>query len=244
MTLARGPLFNDKVSLPSIGSMFASAPQDDIYESRRNSLPYPGASRPVPTSATQWFGLATHDDALRARTSTGSNASTGSPNSPTSSSPSFTNGSYSSAPTTVKSSPGTSPFSDRLSLPAAPSTAGRDWSAPLTIPVPPSESTSTLGAPQSASPTPAGDSPPAAASTTAAPARRRGKLPKHVTETLRTWLLGHADHPYPTEEEKKMLCNVTGLTLSQVSNWMINARRRILVPASKQQAALNATTGP
>ncbi|KAG8685071.1 hypothetical protein FRC09_014978, partial [Ceratobasidium sp. 395] len=156
-------------------------------------------------------------------------------------------GSYSSsstAPTTVKSSPGTSPFSDRLSLPAAPSTAGRDWSAPLTIPVPPSESTSTLGATHSASPTPAGDSPPATASATAAPARRRGKLPKHVTETLRTWLLSHADHPYPTEEEKKMLCNVTGLTLSQVSNWMINARRRILVPASKQQAALNATSGP
>ncbi|KAG9079724.1 hypothetical protein FRC06_007557 [Ceratobasidium sp. 370] len=243
MSLARNPLFSDKVSLPSIGSMFASAPGDDLYESRRNSLPYPASRPAVPTGATPWFALATHDDALRTRASTASNASTGSPNSPTS--PSFTAGSYSStstAPTTVKSSPGTSPFSDRLSLPYAPTTAGRDWSAPLTIPVPPSDSTPS--ATQSASPTPAGDSPPPAASAPAMPARRRGKLPKHVTETLRTWLLSHADHPYPTEEEKKMLCNVTSLTLSQVSNWMINARRRILVPASKQQAALNATTGP
>lgn len=54
--------------------------------------------------------------------------------------------------------------------------------------------------------------------------RKRGKLPKHVTETLRAWLMRHADHPYPTEEEKKMLVNVTGLSMSQVSNWMINVR--------------------
>ena len=61
--------------------------------------------------------------------------------------------------------------------------------------------------------------------------RKRGKLPKHVTETLRKWLMEHAGHPYPTEDEKKMLCSVTGLTLTQTANWFINARRRILVPA-------------
>ncbi|KAG8683821.1 hypothetical protein FRC09_015833, partial [Ceratobasidium sp. 395] len=76
MTLAR--FQNDKVSLPSIGSMFASAaPQDDLYEARRNSLPYPGATRSVIPPGANWFGIATHDDALRARASTGSNASTG-----------------------------------------------------------------------------------------------------------------------------------------------------------------------
>ncbi|KAJ1303511.1 hypothetical protein OPQ81_011697 [Rhizoctonia solani] len=206
-------LFGDKVSLPPIGSMFSGSPTDD---------------------ATQWFqGLNTNLD-QRAHSST--------PDSPATGSPTFTAGSYSStstAPTTVKSSPGTSPFSDKLSLP--PTNNSREWSAPMTIPVPPSTETPTVGSAPSTSPTPQSDSPPAA---TAAPQRRRGKLPKHVTETLRTWLLSHADHPYPTEEEKKMLCNVTSLTLSQVSNWMINARRRILVPASKQQAALNATTGP
>lgn len=61
--------------------------------------------------------------------------------------------------------------------------------------------------------------------------RKRGKLPKHVTEILRKWLMEHAGHPYPSEDEKKMLCGITGLTLTQTSNWFINARRRILVPA-------------
>ncbi|KAG8943464.1 hypothetical protein FRC04_002875 [Tulasnella sp. 424] len=59
------------------------------------------------------------------------------------------------------------------------------------------------------------------------------KLPKPVMDFLRKWLLEHADHPYPNEQEKKMLCEKTGLTMHQLSNWMINARRRILVPASK-----------
>lgn len=60
--------------------------------------------------------------------------------------------------------------------------------------------------------------------------RRRGKLPKPVTDLLKTWLLDHAAHPYPTEDEKRRLCAATGLSISQVSNWFINARRRILVP--------------
>ncbi|CAE6421631.1 unnamed protein product [Rhizoctonia solani] len=219
------------VSLPPIGAMFSHSPTDE-YDSRRNSLPYPSGRSSIPASATQWFqGLNTQLDQRAHSSST--------PDSPATGSPTFTSGSYSStstAPTTVKSSPGTSPFSDKLSLP--PTNNSREWSAPMTIPVPPSTETVNSA---STSPTPQSESPPAVP---AAPQRRRGKLPKHVTETLRTWLLSHADHPYPTEEEKKMLCNVTSLTLSQVSNWMINARRRILVPASKQQAALNATTGP
>ncbi|KAH7103298.1 homeobox KN domain-containing protein [Auriculariales sp. MPI-PUGE-AT-0066] len=69
--------------------------------------------------------------------------------------------------------------------------------------------------------------------------RRRGKLPKATTEYLKDWLHKHADHPYPTEDEKKRLCAVTGLSMSQVSNWMINARRRILAPARAN--ATNAT---
>ncbi|PWN38284.1 uncharacterized protein FA14DRAFT_177557 [Meira miltonrushii] len=60
--------------------------------------------------------------------------------------------------------------------------------------------------------------------------RRRGKLPKPVTDLLKSWLLDHSAHPYPTEEEKRRLCASTGLSISQVSNWFINARRRILIP--------------
>jgi hypothetical protein len=54
------------------------------------------------------------------------------------------------------------------------------------------------------------------------PPRKRGKLPKETTDYLKAWLHRHSDHPYPSEEEKKQLCNATGLSMSQVSNWMIN----------------------
>ncbi|KAF8333427.1 uncharacterized protein EI90DRAFT_2916399 [Cantharellus anzutake] len=58
--------------------------------------------------------------------------------------------------------------------------------------------------------------------------KKRGKLPKEVTETLKTWLMAHKSHPYPTEDEKKMLCDKTQLNMSQVSNWMINVRGCLL----------------
>jgi hypothetical protein len=56
--------------------------------------------------------------------------------------------------------------------------------------------------------------------------RKRGKLPKETTDFLKAWLHRHSDHPYPSEEEKKQLCHATGLSMSQVSNWMINVRPR------------------
>ncbi|KXN88134.1 Homeobox protein meis3-B [Leucoagaricus sp. SymC.cos] len=49
--------------------------------------------------------------------------------------------------------------------------------------------------------------------------------------------------PYSHEEEKKQLCHATGLSMSQVSNWMINARRRILAPAHRA-ASGPTTTAP
>ncbi|KAH6880851.1 homeobox KN domain-containing protein, partial [Coprinopsis sp. MPI-PUGE-AT-0042] len=63
------------------------------------------------------------------------------------------------------------------------------------------------------------------------PPHKRGELPKETTDYLKAWLHRHSDHPYPSEEEKKQLCHATGLSMSQVSNWMINARRRILHPS-------------
>lgn len=67
-------------------------------------------------------------------------------------------------------------------------------------------------------------SPGAPASLIERPPRKRGKLPKPVTDYLKDWLHRHSDHPYPSEDEKKQLCNATGLSMSQVSNWMINVR--------------------
>nr|XP_049461363.1 homeobox protein PKNOX2-like [Anopheles coluzzii] len=59
---------------------------------------------------------------------------------------------------------------------------------------------------------------------------KRGILPKHATSVMRAWLFQHLVHPYPTEDEKRAIAAQTNLTLLQVNNWFINARRRILLP--------------
>ena len=59
---------------------------------------------------------------------------------------------------------------------------------------------------------------------------KRGILPKQATSIMRSWLFQHIVHPYPTEEEKKVIAGQTNLTMLQVNNWFINARRRILQP--------------
>jgi hypothetical protein len=79
----------------------------------------------------------------------------------------------------------------------------------------------------SLSPTPPTASPSPISSLVERPPRIRGKLPKLVTDVLKEWLHNHSDHPYPSEEEKKALCLTTGLTMSQVSNLMINVCIRI-----------------
>ncbi|KAI9723271.1 MAG: hypothetical protein M1812_001153 [Candelaria pacifica] len=56
--------------------------------------------------------------------------------------------------------------------------------------------------------------------------RRRGNLPRWITDTLRGWFNHHIKHPYPSDEEKAELMELTGLTIQQVSNWFINSRRR------------------
>ena len=64
------------------------------------------------------------------------------------------------------------------------------------------------------------------------PTKKRGKLPKETTDYLKAWLHRHSDHPYPSEEEKKQLCHATGLSMSQVSNWMINVSHPSLLRRS------------
>ncbi|EXJ95459.1 hypothetical protein A1O1_00581 [Capronia coronata CBS 617.96] len=71
--------------------------------------------------------------------------------------------------------------------------------------------------------------------------RRRGNLPRQITDILRAWFHEHLDHPYPTEEDKQAFMARTGLTIAQISNWFINARRRQL-PAlrhARDRGALN-----
>ncbi|KAK2871931.1 hypothetical protein FQN49_002690 [Arthroderma sp. PD_2] len=69
--------------------------------------------------------------------------------------------------------------------------------------------------------------------------KRRGNLPKPVTDMLRAWLFEHLDHPYPTEEDKQIFMSRTGLTISQISNWFINARRRQVASLRSQVKARN-----
>ncbi|XP_074652288.1 homeobox protein PKNOX1-like [Tubulanus polymorphus] len=59
---------------------------------------------------------------------------------------------------------------------------------------------------------------------------KRGILPKHATQVMKSWLFQHIVHPYPTEDEKRQIASQTNLSLLQVNNWFINARRRILQP--------------
>ncbi|XP_055538497.1 homeobox protein PKNOX1-like isoform X2 [Wyeomyia smithii] len=63
---------------------------------------------------------------------------------------------------------------------------------------------------------------------------KRGILPKQATSVMRAWLFQHLVHPYPTEDEKRAIATQTNLTLLQVNNWFINARRRILQPMLDQ----------
>ncbi|KAI0194188.1 hypothetical protein F4808DRAFT_464601 [Astrocystis sublimbata] len=71
------------------------------------------------------------------------------------------------------------------------------------------------------------------------PRKRRGNLPKEVTEILLTWFMDHLEKPYPTEEEKQILMKQTGLQMNQISNWFINARRRKLPSMLKDLEAEN-----
>uniref|UniRef100_A0A4W4FDQ4 Homeobox domain-containing protein n=1 Tax=Electrophorus electricus TaxID=8005 RepID=A0A4W4FDQ4_ELEEL len=64
--------------------------------------------------------------------------------------------------------------------------------------------------------------------------KKRGIFPKVATNIMRAWLFQHLTHPYPSEEQKKQLAQDTGLTILQVNNWFINARRRIVQPMIDQ----------
>jgi hypothetical protein len=58
------------------------------------------------------------------------------------------------------------------------------------------------------------------------PLRKRTRFSLDVLTSLQTWLDDHASCPYPTTDEKNELAKATGLTIQQVCNWFVNARKR------------------
>jgi len=58
------------------------------------------------------------------------------------------------------------------------------------------------------------------------PAYRKNAT-RDATTTLKAWLNEHRKNPYPTKGEKIMLAIITKMTLTQVSTWFANARRRL-----------------
>ncbi|KAF8560621.1 hypothetical protein P879_02795, partial [Paragonimus westermani] len=56
---------------------------------------------------------------------------------------------------------------------------------------------------------------------------RRKNATRETTSMLKAWLNEHRKNPYPTKGEKIMLAIVTKMSLTQVSTWFANARRRL-----------------
>ncbi|KAH3687345.1 hypothetical protein WICPIJ_001689 [Wickerhamomyces pijperi] len=56
--------------------------------------------------------------------------------------------------------------------------------------------------------------------------KKRQNLPRKTTLVLLNWLSEHLDIPYPSSREKYELLKETNLTIQQLDNWFINARRR------------------
>lgn len=72
--------------------------------------------------------------------------------------------------------------------------------------------------------------------------QRGNNLKKEAVVVLKSWLFEHFEHPYPSDAEKLQLARRANLSITQVNNWFINARRRIWRPAQKSHLGGSATT--
>ncbi|KAL2159891.1 hypothetical protein VTH06DRAFT_2024 [Thermothelomyces fergusii] len=52
------------------------------------------------------------------------------------------------------------------------------------------------------------------------------RFSRESVKILKNWLSTHSKHPYPNDEEKEMLQRQTGLSKTQITNWLANTRRR------------------
>ncbi|XP_020240454.1 homeobox protein knotted-1-like 10 [Cajanus cajan] len=68
--------------------------------------------------------------------------------------------------------------------------------------------------------------------------RKKSKLPKDARMILMDWWNTHYRWPYPTEEEKVQLSEMTGLDQKQINNWFINQRKRHWKPSEDMRFAI------
>eukprot|EP00960_Hanusia_phi_P033542 750501-Hanusia_phi.AAC.4 len=57
--------------------------------------------------------------------------------------------------------------------------------------------------------------------------RRRENLPSQSVSVLKEWMRNNIKRPYPTDQDKVELAALANITTQQVSNWFVNARKRI-----------------
>ena len=57
--------------------------------------------------------------------------------------------------------------------------------------------------------------------------RQKRQTLQDMARPLKHWLYRHRSNPYPTKAEKSQLAVESAMSLTQVSNWFANARRRL-----------------
>jgi hypothetical protein len=73
--------------------------------------------------------------------------------------------------------------------------------------------------------------------------RSSTRFSREVLLILKKWMDQHKDHPYPAEDQKEELSQLTGLTIGQISNWFANNRRRSRQRARGVSPSLRSPTG-
>lgn len=71
------------------------------------------------------------------------------------------------------------------------------------------------------------------ASGTSLPAKIGTRFSREAVRILRQWLDSNREHPYPNDDERHILQQQTGLSKTQIANWLANARRRTMVQQNR-----------
>ncbi|KAL6835611.1 hypothetical protein J3E69DRAFT_319208 [Trichoderma sp. SZMC 28015] len=81
------------------------------------------------------------------------------------------------------------------------------------------------------------------------PPKIGSRFSRESSKLLKQWFSNHYHYPYPSKEEMKMLQHQTGLSKTQISNWLSNTRRRekmhhSLQYSQKATAAVDSDASP